>query len=99
MDMNEEHLFLFEVEKSASGASWIAPKKTQENIKELFIQNFNLSDAMSELLVNRNYKIEDLPDFFDPKIKNLMPDPSTLIDMDKSVDRLTKAILNKETIK
>jgi len=98
MDMNEDHLFLFEVEQSASGASWIAPKKTQENIKELFIQNFNLSDAMSELLVNRNYKIEDLPDFFDPKIKNLMPDPSTLIDMDKSVERLTKAILNKETI-
>ena len=53
---------------------------------------------MSELLVNRSYKIEDLPDLFDPKIKNLMPDPSTLIDMDKSVERLTKAILNKETI-
>ncbi len=38
MDMNEEHLFLFEVEKSASGASWIAPNKPKKNIKNLLIQ-------------------------------------------------------------
>ena len=64
--------FLFGVEKSVSGASWIAPKKAKENLKDLFKQEFDLTEAMSELLVNRNFNIEELSNFFDPKIKNLI---------------------------
>ncbi len=90
--------FLFGVEKSVSGASWIAPKKAKENLKDLFKQEFDLTEAMSELLVNRNFNIEELSNFFDPKIKNLMPDPLVLKDMDKTINRLLKAILDKETI-
>ena len=92
--VNLEEAFLFGVDKSASGASWIAPKKAKQNLKELFMQRFDLSEAMSELLVNRDFKLDDLSDYFDPKIKNLMPDPSILIDMDKSVERILKAIIN-----
>ena len=95
---NEEEVFLFGVETSASGASWIPPQKAKTNLKELFIQEFGLTDAVSELLVNRGFNLEDLPNFFDPKIKNLMPDPSILIDMDKTVERIAKAIINHETI-
>ena len=95
---NKDEVFLFGVETSASGASWIPPQKTKTNLKELFIQEFKLTDAVSELLVNRGFDLEDLPNFFDPKIKNLMPDPSILIDMDKTVERIAKAIINKETI-
>ncbi len=90
--------FLFGVEQSVSGASWIAPKKAKENLKDLFKQEFDLTEAMSELLVNRNFNIEELSNFFDPKIKNLMPDPLVLKDMDKTINRLLKAILDKETI-
>ena len=90
--------FLFGVERSVSGASWIAPKKAKENLKDLFKQEFDLTEAMSELLVNRNFNIEELSNFFDPKIKNLMPDPLVLKDMDKTINRLLKAILDKETI-
>ena len=90
--------FLFGVEQSVSGASWIAPKKAKENLKDLFKQEFDLTEAMSELLVNRNFNIEELSNFFDPKIKNLMPDPLVLKDMDKTIDRLLTAVLDKETI-
>ena len=34
---NEEEVFLFGVETSASGASWIPPQKAKTNLKELFI--------------------------------------------------------------
>ena len=95
---NEDEVFLFGVETSASGASWIPPQKAKTNLKELFIQEFELTEVVSELLVNRGFDLEDLPNFFDPKIKNLMPDPSILIDMDKTVERIAKAIINKETI-
>ena len=70
----------------------------KENFKDLFKQKFDLTEAMSELLVNRNFNIEELSNFFDPKIKNLMPDPLVLKDMDKTINRLLKAILDKETI-
>ena len=90
--------FLFGVERSVSGASWNAPKKAKENLIDLFKQEFDLTGAMSELLVNRNFNIEELSNFFDPKIKNLMPDPLVLKDMDKTINRLLKAILDKETI-
>ena len=90
--------FLFGVEKSASGASWITPKNYQENIKDLFVQEFNISEILARLLVIRNYNINEAKDFLNPKILNLMPDPLTLIDMDKTIERLTIAVNKKETI-
>ena len=66
-----------------------------ENLKDLFKQEFDLTEEMSELLVNRNFNIEELSNFFDPKIKNLMPDPLVLKDMDRTIDRLLKAVLEK----
>ena len=50
-DANVE--FLFGVEKSASGASWIAPKNYQENIKDLFIQELNMSHFRKYFLLCR----------------------------------------------
>ena len=38
--------FLFGVEQSVSGASWIAPKKAKENLKDIFKQEFELTEAM-----------------------------------------------------
>ena len=98
MSENANVEFLFGVEKSSSGASWIAPKNYQENIKDLFIQELNISENLARLLVIRNYTINDAKDFLNPKIENLMPDPLTLIDMDKTIKRLTEAVNKKETI-
>ena len=85
-------------ELSVSKAKWILPKQCPENIKDLFKQKFGLSDLISYILANRNFKIDDLSNYLKPKIKNLMPNPSELIDMDKAVDRLYSAVINKETI-
>ena len=36
--------------------------------------------------------------FLDPKLRDIMPDPSSLMDMDVAVDRLVKAISGNELI-
>ena len=40
--------------------------------------------------------IEQAEDFLLPKIKNLLPDPFHLLDMDKAVSRTIRAIENKQ---
>ena len=47
-------------ELSVSKAKWILPKQCPENIKDLFKQKFGLSDLISYILANRNFKIDDL---------------------------------------
>ena len=36
--------------------------------------------------------------FLDPKLRDLMPDPSVLVDMDRAVSRLAKAVIESEKV-
>ena len=60
--------------------------------------NFNLSEILSKLIAIRKIKIEDVKLFLNPKIKNFLPNPFILKDMEKAVDRTIKAIKNNEKI-
>ncbi len=82
---------------SVSGKNWII-KKYNSEIASYLKNNLNLSEIISKLLSIRNIKIEEVNLFLNPKIKNLLPDPFTLKDMEKSVNRTIKAILSKEKI-
>ena len=63
-----------------------------------FKDNFFLDEIIAKLLVLRNIKNEDIKSFLNPSIKNFLPDPSNLLDMEKSSLRTLKAINNKEKI-
>jgi single-stranded-DNA-specific exonuclease len=55
-------------------------------------QHHGLPDLMGRVLAARDVKLDDVPVFLDPALKTLMPDPSTLRDMDKAANRLADAI-------
>jgi single-stranded-DNA-specific exonuclease len=55
-------------------------------------QHHGLPDLMGRVLAARDVKLEEVPVFLDPALKSLMPDPSTLRDMDKAASRLADAI-------
>ena len=82
---------------SVSGKNWIIKKYNHETANYLK-DNFNLSEIISRLLSIRNIKIEEVNLFLNPRIKNLLPNPFILKDMEKSVNRTIKAILSKEKI-
>ena len=66
---------------SVSGKNWIIKKYNHETANYLK-DNFNLSEIISRLLSIRNIKIEEVNLFLNPKIKNLLPNPFILKDME-----------------
>ena len=82
---------------SVSGKKWIIKKYNHETASYLK-DNLNLSEIISKLLSIRNIKIEEVNLFLNPRIKNLLPNPFILKDMEKSVNRTVKAIISKEKI-
>ena len=82
---------------SVTGKNWILKKIDQEKIVYLK-DNFSLDEITAKLLVLRNIKKEDINSFLNPSIKNFLPNPNSLLDMEKSSLRTLEAIKNKEKI-
>ena len=82
---------------SISGKNWILKKYNQDEII-FFKDNFSLDETISKLLSIRKVKKEDIVSFLNPSIKNFLPNPNILTDMEKSTKRLIKSIQNKEKV-
>ena len=95
---NRDLDYVFGVNKSSSNSAWIKFNSILDNHKELLKQKYNLSEVLSTLILNREISIDEIDNFINPKIENLMPDPSKMKDMDKTVKRLIYSIENDETI-
>ena len=82
---------------SVLGKDWISKTFNDEKVKFLK-ENFNLSDTLSKLIAIRNIRLEEVKMYLEPKIKNFLPNPYILKDMEKTVLRAIKAITNNEKI-
>ena len=82
---------------SLSGKSWVLKNYNQEDIN--FIKdNYSLDEITSKLLSIRRVKKEEINSFLNPSIKNFLPNPNILLDMEKATIRTYEAIFNKEKI-
>lgn len=89
---------LLDIEKrSITNALWKLQEADQREILTL-IQRFELPEILARILVARGVNIENAHDFLHPLIKSLLPDPFHLLDMDKAVSRIIKAINSNENI-
>lgn len=61
-------------------------------------QRHDLPELLGRVLAARDIAPDDVAVTLDPSVKALMPDPSTLRDMDKGASRLADAIERRETI-
>jgi single-stranded-DNA-specific exonuclease len=82
---------------SVSGKNWILRKFSQDDIK-FYKENFFLDEITAKLLSIRNIKKEDIKNFLNPSIKNFLPNPNNLLDMEKSSLRTLKAIESNQKI-
>ena len=82
---------------SLSGKEWILKKYSKEDLT--FIkENFSLDEITSKLILIRGIKKDEINSFLNPSIKNILPNPNNLLDMEKSTLRTFEAIIKKEKI-
>ncbi len=82
---------------SVSGKNWVLKKYNEE--KSSFLkENFSLDEITSKLLSIRQIEKDEVISFLNPSIKNFLPNPYNLTDMEKSTLRTAKAINQKEKL-
>ena len=82
---------------SATGKNWILKNYDEEKLIHLK-DNFSLDEITAKLLLLRNIKTEDIESFLNPLIKNFLPNPDVLLDMEKTTLRIVDAVKNKQII-
>jgi len=98
-DLGGEPRAFLGVEHSARGFTWRERLRPADaNIATMISQQHGLPDLLGRILAARDIAVDDVPVTLEPTIKALMPDPSTLTDMDKAAARLADAIERREKI-
>ena len=82
---------------SVVGKNWIQKEFDLDEIK--FIkENFFLDEIVAKLLSIRKIKREEINFFLNPSIKNSLPNPYSLNDMQKAIDRTISCIVSNEKV-
>lgn len=87
------------VDCSISGFRWVSLLGQDEINQALKIaQIHEIPDIIARVLAGRHVSIDRAKDFLNPSMRQLMPDPKTLTDCEKSSNRIVKAIYDSEKI-
>ena len=73
-------------------------KKFDERLATAIYQRFGLSEVLSNLLSSREISLAEIENFLEPKIKNILPNPFELGDMEKAVAHVIEAIYARKKI-
>ncbi|MDD4616500.1 MAG: single-stranded-DNA-specific exonuclease RecJ [Alphaproteobacteria bacterium] len=85
------------IEKSCTGQRWIA-RDYDERIALALSQRFNLPDIIARYLDAHGIGLDEAASFLSPKLRDLLPDPSSFKDMDKAAMRFADAVARGERI-
>lgn len=88
---------VLDVEESLLGKKWVFTP-VDERIATAIAQTYDLPLIVSRLIVARGIGFDDVPAFLNPTIRDQLPDPYTLKDMDKAAERIAAAIMNGEKV-
>ena len=86
------------VEQSATGRRWIGPTVEADRLAEAMVQETGLPMALARVLVARGVAPADAPLFLEPQLRELLPDPRKLKDMEAAAGRFLKAVKTRERI-
>jgi single-stranded-DNA-specific exonuclease len=87
------------VRQSVNGVAWVhALNPRQEMAALAMTQGSGVSDVVARILAARGVASEEVTRFLDPSIRDLLPDPTRLTDMDAAAARLCQAIERRERV-
>lgn len=85
------------VERSVCGRRWRL-RAGDAQVGEAISQRLGLPEIVGRLLAQRGIDIDHAPGFLAPRLRDQLPDPSHLRDMEIAAARLVDAVRNGETI-
>jgi single-stranded-DNA-specific exonuclease len=87
------------VTQSALGRTWVERcDAAQGTIALAIAQTHGLPDVLSRVLAGRGVGIHDAEGFLNPRLRDLMPDPNGLTDMEAAASRLGDAVMRNEKV-
>ncbi len=96
--LNNSHgIRLYENKRSVGGKYW-QMRSEDERLSMALSQKFGLSYTAGQIMAGRGLTLETSESYLSPKLRDLMPDPIHLKDMDMAILRLMKALEKKEKI-
>lgn len=86
------------VAASLSGRRWVGPSGAELRRTEAIQQATGLEEPTARILAVRGIAAEEAAQFLDPKLRDLLPDPRSLRDLEGAASRLVAALQAKERI-
>ncbi|PWB91371.1 single-stranded-DNA-specific exonuclease RecJ [Methylocystis sp. MitZ-2018] len=87
------------VERSVLGRRWRGRLDARGEAQALALtQAHGIDDFLARVIAGRGVTVADAAGYLDPKLRDLLPDPSSLRDMDAVTQRLADAIERSEQI-
>ncbi|WP_282150890.1 single-stranded-DNA-specific exonuclease RecJ [Ruegeria atlantica] len=86
------------VEQSLTGRRWIGPEAEVERATEMLVQQSGLPRALCQVLARRGVPPMEAESFLEPKLKELLPDPRSMKDMETAATRFLEAVRNRQRI-
>jgi single-stranded-DNA-specific exonuclease len=86
------------VEASLTGRRWVGPGVEVERAAELLVQRTTLPSAVCQVLARRGVAQDEAESFLTPSLRDLLPDPRSLKDMEKAASRFLDAVGKRQKI-
>jgi single-stranded-DNA-specific exonuclease len=87
------------VTASITGRAWVDRlDDAATRIAQAIVQRSGTSEILARVVAARGVGIDDVAEYLNPTIRGLMPDPSSLADMDRLAARIVDAITNNEKV-
>ncbi|MDF1618967.1 single-stranded-DNA-specific exonuclease RecJ [Pseudothioclava nitratireducens] len=86
------------VEQSLTGRRWVGPSAESDRLSEQMVQETGLPEALARVLVARGVAPEEAAGFLDPTLRELLPDPRSLRDMEAAAARFLRAVKAREPV-
>jgi single-stranded-DNA-specific exonuclease len=87
------------IERSLTGRWWRdRAGGSRRRAAQTIAQRFDLTDVLARILAGRGVEAEDCEAFLAPSLRDLMPDPFTLTDMEAAAARIADAVSGGEVV-
>lgn len=86
------------VESSLTGRRWVGPGASQDRAAQALVQMTDVAQPVAQVLARLGVPAEGVEGYLSPTLRELLPDPRSLKDMEIAASRFLQAVKDNEAI-